>query len=54
MIFLQGSPVLDRKGISIIRDNITSPGVTKFYYEKRTGGSVTNFEAIKLLKMSVS
>ncbi|MGO8502782.1 phage major capsid protein [Rhizobium leguminosarum] len=46
--------VVDRKGISVLRDPYTAPGLTKFYAEKRTGGGVTNFEAIKLLKMSVS
>jgi HK97 family phage major capsid protein len=46
--------IVDRKGISVLRDPYTSPGITKFYAEKRTGGGVTNFEAIKLLKMSAS
>lgn len=52
--FSRGYTIVDRKGISVLRDPFTSPGITKFYAEKRTGGGVTNFEAIKLLKMSVS
>ena len=52
--FSVGYTVVDRKRISILRDPYTSPGMTKFYAEKRTGGGVTNFEAIKLLKFSAS
>jgi HK97 family phage major capsid protein len=52
--FSRGYTIVDRKGISVLRDPYTAPGLTKFYAEKRTGGGVTNFEAIKLLKMSVS
>lgn len=52
--FARGYTIVDRKGISVLRDPYTAPGLTKFYAEKRVGGGVTNFEAIKLLKMSVS
>lgn len=52
--FSRAYTIVDRKGISILRDPYTAPGLTKFYAEKRTGGGVNNFEAIKLLKMSVS
>lgn len=52
--YSRGYTIVDRKGISVLRDPYTAPGLTKFYAEKRTGGGVTNFEAIKLLKMSVS
>lgn len=46
--------IADRNGISVMRDPYTAPGTTKFYAEKRTGGGVTNFDAIKLLKFSAS
>ncbi|MDH0908413.1 phage major capsid protein [Rhizobium pusense] len=46
--------IIDRTAVSMMRDQVTAPGTTKFYSEKRTGGEVTNFEAIKLLRMSVS
>jgi HK97 family phage major capsid protein len=44
--------VVDRQAVSVLRDPYTSPGITKFYAEKRVGGGVTNFDAIKLLKMA--
>lgn len=46
--------IVDRTAISVLRDPYTLPGFAKFYAEKRTGGEVVNFEAIKLLRMSVS
>jgi HK97 family phage major capsid protein len=44
--------IVDRAAISVLRDPYTSPGITKFYAEKRVGGAVTNFDAVKLLKMA--
>lgn len=44
--------IVDRQAISTLRDPFTSPGITKFYAEKRTSGAVTNFDGIKLLKMA--
>jgi HK97 family phage major capsid protein len=44
--------IVDRKGIALIRDNLTEKGTTKFNFRKRVGGGVKNFEAIKLLKFS--
>jgi HK97 family phage major capsid protein len=52
--FARSYTILDRKGISVLRDPYTAPGLTKFYVEKRVGGGVTGFEAVKLLRMSVS
>lgn len=46
--------IVDRRGITLIRDNITEKGTTKFNMRKRVGGGVKNFEAIKLMKMSAS
>lgn len=45
--------ILDRLGISVIRDNITRPGFVKYLTRKRVGGGVVNFESCKMLKVSV-
>lgn len=44
--------IVDRKGISILRDPFTEKPFVKFYATKRVGGDVINFEAIKLMKLS--
>ena len=44
--------IIDRRGITLIRDNITAKGTTKFNFRKRVGGGIKNFEAIKLMKFS--
>lgn len=46
--------IVDRKGITLIRDNITAKGTTKFNFRRRVGGGIKNFEAIKLLKFAAS
>lgn len=46
--------IVDRKGITLIRDNITAKGTTKFNFRKRVGGGIKNFEAIKLMKFAAS
>lgn len=52
--FSKGYTIVDRVGVSVLRDPYTAKGRIKFYTTKRTGGAVTNFEAIKILKASVS
>lgn len=52
--FSVGYTIADRQAISMMRDPYTAPGFQKYYAEKRTGGDVTNYEAIKLLKFSAS
>jgi len=52
--FQRGYTIVDRRGIAVIRDNVTKKGVTKFHISKRVGGGITNFEAIKLMKMAAS
>lgn len=52
--FSSGYTVVDRIGLSVRADPYTAPGFIKYYATKRTGGAVTNFEAIKLARMSVS
>ena len=46
--------VVRRTGISVIRDNVTSKGTTKFNFRRRVGGGVINFEAVKVMKFSAS
>jgi HK97 family phage major capsid protein len=48
--FKRAYTIVRRRGIVVIRDNVTKKGVTKFHLSRRTGGGVTNFEAFKLLK----
>lgn len=52
--FKRAYRIVDRKGIALIRDNITAKGTTKFNFRKRVGGGVRNFEAIKLMKFAAS
>ena len=52
--FSQGYQIVDRQGIRILRDSFTAKPYVKFYTTKRVGGDVVNFEAIKLMKFSVS
>lgn len=52
--FSKGYQIVDRLGIRILRDSFTAKPYVKFYTTKRVGGDVINFEAIKLLKFSVS
>ena len=47
-----GYTVVDRMGFRVIRDNITRKGVVKFYTTKRVGGAPTNYEALKIQKLS--
>lgn len=51
--FREGYTIVDKVGVVVIRDNITDKGRVKFYTKKRTGGAVTNFEAIKIQKFAV-
>ncbi len=44
--------IVDRQGISILRDPFTEKPFVKFYATKRVGGDVVNFEAIKLMKLA--
>lgn len=44
--------IVDRIGIRVLRDPFTDKPFVKFYTTKRVGGDVTNFEAIKILKLA--
>ncbi len=48
--FKRAYTIVRRRGIQLIRDNVTKKGTTKFNFTRRVGGGITNFEAIKLLK----
>lgn len=44
--------VIDRKGMSILRDPYTAVPYVKFVARRRVGGGIANFEAVKVLKCS--
>lgn len=44
--------IVDRLGISILRDPYTAKGFVKFFTVKRTGGGVSNFDALKIQKIA--
>ena len=50
--FGEGYTVVDRIGIRVLRDPYTSKPFVKFYFTKRTGGAVTNYEALKIMKLA--
>ena len=52
--FREGYLVVDRVGMRITRDEITTPGYVKFYIRKRVGGITRNSQAIKLLKCAAA
>lgn len=52
--FKRGYTIVNRAGTTLIRDNITAKGTTKFNFRRRFGGGINNFEAIKLMKFATS
>jgi len=52
--FKRGYTITDRMGTRILRDPYTNKPFVMFYTTKRVGGGITNFEAIKLLKLGTS
>jgi HK97 family phage major capsid protein len=52
--FMEAYTIVDRLGISVIRDNITQPGFVKYHMRKRVGGGAVNFEALKFLKVATA
>jgi HK97 family phage major capsid protein len=46
----QAYQIVDRRGILVIRDNITTPTYVKWYMSKRTGGDVVNSEAVRFIE----
>jgi HK97 family phage major capsid protein len=52
--FRAGYLIVDRIGTRILRDPYSAKPYVLFYTTKRVGGGIQNFEAIKLLKFTVS
>lgn len=52
--FARGYLVVDRAGVSVLRDPYSAKPYVLFYTTKRVGGGVQDFEAIKLMKFGVS
>lgn len=52
--FQRGYLIVDRAGIRVLRDPYSAKPYVLFYTTKRVGGGVQDFDAIKLLKFSVS
>ncbi len=52
--FQSAYTIVDRKELNILRDPYLSKGYILYYTTKRVGGAVNNFEAYKVLKLSVS
>lgn len=48
----QAYRIVDRRGITMLRDPYTTKGLVYFYLTKRVGGGVKNFEAYKVMKFS--
>ena len=52
--FLSGYQIVDRQGLSVLRDPYTSKPFVEFFASKRVGGDVVDFDAIKLLKFDAA
>lgn len=52
--FEEGYTIVDRIGFQVLRDPYTSAPFVKFRCNKRVGGDVVNFEAIKLVKFATA
>ncbi len=52
--FRRGYLVVDRQGVSVLRDPFSAKPYVLFYTTKRVGGGVADFDAIKLLKFGTS
>ena len=52
--FRRAYTLVTRSGLSLIRENVTAVGFTKFYMARRYGGILTNNDAVKALKVAVS
>jgi HK97 family phage major capsid protein len=52
--FSRAYTLATRAGMTVIRENVTAPGFTKFYMARRYGGILTNNDAIKTVKVAVS
>ena len=52
--FRRGYLIVDRQGVSVLRDPFSAKPYVLFYTTKRVGGGVADYDAIKLLKFGAS
>lgn len=52
--FARGYLVVDRTGVSVLRDPYSAKPYVLFYTTKRVGGGVQDFDAIKLIKFGAA
>lgn len=52
--FKRGYLIVDRQGVSVLRDPFSSKPYVLFYTTKRVGGGIADYDAIKLLKFGTS
>jgi len=50
--FRQAYQIVDRAGITLLKNPYATEGVVKFQFNKYTGGGVLNHDAVKLLKIA--
>ena len=52
--FNEGYLAVDRVGLRMTLDDVTTPGYVKYYIRRRQGGTVYNDDAIKVIKFAAS
>jgi len=52
--FMSGYTVVDRQGVTVLRDPFTNRGYITLFVTSRVGGDVTNHDAIKVMKFASS
>lgn len=52
--FRRGYLIVDRQGVSVLRDPFSSKPYVLFYTTKRVGGGIADYDAIKLLKFGTN
>ena len=52
--FRRGYLIVDRQGVSVLRDPFSAKPYVLFYTTKRVGGGIADYDAIKLLKFAAS
>lgn len=52
--FKRGYLIVDRVGLRMVRDEVTTPGYIKWNVYKRVGGGIKDSDSIKLIKCAVS
>ena len=52
--FRRAYRIVDRTGVTVLRDPFSAKPYVAFYTRKRVGGDIKNFEAIKVLKFAAS